>query len=79
MERIIFDYSKLRGRIIEKCGTQKSFAGRLGVGEATLVQKMKCKVYFTQGEILKAADILEIRPESLCNYFFTQRVHKCEQ
>ena len=79
MSRITFDYSKLRGRIVEKCGSQKVFAELLGVSEPTLTAKLNCKRYFTQGEILKAAGILEILPEFITAYFFTQRVQKIEQ
>ena len=34
-----FNYSKLRGRIIEKFGTQGCFARKLGVSERTLSLK----------------------------------------
>lgn len=74
MERMVFDYAKLKGRIIEKCGAQKVFAQRLAVSEQTLTAKLKCESYFTQNEILKAADILEIRPDLISMYFFTKTV-----
>ena len=79
MERTLFDYAKLKGRIKEKCDTQKAFASMLGVSEGTLIQKLNCRVYFTQSEILRSAGILEIPQENLFAYFFTPRVHKCEQ
>ena len=71
MDREKFDYSKLKGRITEKCGSQKVFAERLGISEGTLVSKLKCLTYFTQHEILKSASILDIEPENICVYFFT--------
>ena len=37
MEKVIFDYSKLLGRIKEKCGSQKEFARVLGISEGTML------------------------------------------
>ena len=79
MERTLFDYSKLKGRIKEKCDTQKAFAERLGVAECTMVAKLDCNSYFTQSEIFRSAEILEIPHEQLFAYFFAPRVQKCEQ
>ena len=74
MERTTFDYSKLKGRIKEKCGSQKAFAERLGVTEATMTAKLNCDTYFTQGEILRSSGILEIQQDNLGKYFFTEKV-----
>ena len=79
MERTVFDYAKLKGRIKEKYDTQKAFASRLGIAEGTLVAKLDCKSYFTQDEIYRSSDILEIPQDRIFAYFFTQRVQKCEQ
>ena len=79
MERTVFEYAKLKGRIKEKCDTQKAFAARLGVAEGTLISKLDGKTYFTQAEILKALAILEIPYNELYAYFFTHAVQKCEQ
>jgi len=74
MERIIFDYSRLKGRIVEKCGSQKAFAALLGISEPTLTAKLNCSSYFTQGEMLRAIDILDIDQGAATDYFFTVRV-----
>ena len=79
MERLVFDYSKLKGRITEKLGSQKAFATRLCVAEPTLTSKLSCRTYFSQAEILKSCKILEIPEEEIFAYFFTQRVQKVEQ
>lgn len=71
MEKIKFDYSKLKGRIIEKCGTQKAFAELLGINVSTLTSKLLGYTYFTQDEIMKSIEILEIVPSEVCIYFFT--------
>ena len=74
MERVTMDYSKLRGKIIEKCGSQKAFSELLGVTNTTLTLKINSKRYFTQQEILKSANILGISPEHISMYFFTKKV-----
>ena len=70
MGKIKFDYSKLRGRITEKCGTQKAFAEKLGVTEGTLTSKLSGYTYFTQDEIFKTLDILDIEQSQVTLYFF---------
>ena len=71
MEKIKFDYSKLKGKIVEKCGSQKSFAEKLGIAECTLTSKLMGYTYFTQDEILRSCDILGIGQDEIFLYFFT--------
>lgn len=71
MEKMKFDYSKLKGRIIEKCGTQKAFAELLGITEGTLTSKLLGYTYFTQDEIFRSLKILEIEFNKATLYFFT--------
>ena len=70
----VFDYSKLRGRIVEKYGSQKEFSKAMHISQATLTSKMTGLTYFTQGEILRAKTLLAIEPESVTSYFFTVKV-----
>ena len=35
-----WDYSKLRGKIREVCGTQDAFADRIGIGRVSLSQRL---------------------------------------
>ena len=74
MEKIVFDYSKLKGRIVEKCGSQKAFADRMNMSEATMCSKISCNTYFSQGEIARAIEILEIEQGRVTAYFFTTKV-----
>ena len=71
MEKIKFNYSKLKGRITEKCDSQKAFSDLLGISEGTLTSKLKGYTYFTQEEIMKSIDILDIEQPKLALYFFT--------
>ena len=74
MDKIFFDYSKLSGRIKEKYGSQKDFAKALGVTETTLSNKITGIYYFTQAEIKKACQLLEVEPGKVTEYFFTAKV-----
>lgn len=67
---MIFQYNKLKGKIKECFGTQRKFAEALGVSERTLSLKLNNKIYFSQEEIEKASELLNINDVKL--YFFTQ-------
>jgi len=71
VERAKFNYSKLKGRITEKFGTQKAFAELLEITEGTLTSKLLGYTYFTQDEILRSIRILDIDPRDATLYFFT--------
>lgn len=66
-----YDYRKLRGRIKEKCGTQDIFAEKIGIGRVTLSQRLNNQSEFSQDEIYKSCDVLEINKEDIPIYFFT--------
>lgn len=69
-----YNYSKLRGRIIEKFGTQAKFATKMGVSERTLSLKLNGEIYFKQNEITKASHLLDIPDDEVMVYFFNQEV-----
>ena len=70
----VFDYCKLRGRIVEKYGVQSAFASALGMSEGTLSSRLTNKSYFTTEEIVKACKLLDIGLDEVDAYFFTVRV-----
>ena len=65
-----YDYRKLRGRIKEMCGTQDSFALKLGIGRVSLSQRLNNQLEFSQSEMLKSCQILDINQEDIPVYFF---------
>lgn len=73
-----YDYSKLRGRIVEKLGNSKNYAIKLNISDTSLYKKLNNKVPFTQDEIMSSMqeDILDIKSDEICNYFFKQKVGK---
>ncbi len=74
MENVVFDYNKLRGRIVEKFGTQSAFAEAMGMSNGTLSMKLASKSYFSADEIVKACELLEITSGEVSAYFFTREV-----
>ena len=71
-----YEYSKLRGRIIEKLGNLKTYAELLGISDTALSNKLSNKVPFNQDEILKSMgkEALDIEATEVSQYFFTQKV-----
>ena len=74
----MFDYSKMRGKIREKFGTQNAFAEAMEFSSATLSDKLNNKVQWNQKEIDKAVKLLEISKEDIVAYFFTEKVQLLE-
>ena len=73
-----FDYRRLRGRIREKYLTERAFAAELGLCRTSLSQKLHGNSDFTQRQIRKAVQLLEIDPVEISSYFFTEKVQKHE-
>ena len=74
-----FDYSRLRGRIIEKFKTQCKFAKAMNWSERTLCLKMSGVRAWKQTDICKAVQLLELDTEDIPVYFFKYKVQNIEQ
>lgn len=73
-----FDYSKLRGRIIEKFGSQSRFAVAMGWSERTMSLKITGKRSWKQTEMCLALSLLELSDEDISDYFFKTKVQNIE-
>ena len=69
-----FDYSRLRGRIVEKYKNQIEFARRMQWSERTLSLKLNGKVAWKQPEIGKAIELLGLKDDDILAYFFMKKV-----
>lgn len=69
-----FDYSKLNGRIVEKCGSQGNFAKQMELSERSISLKLNNKISWKQLEIQKAIDVLGLTTNQIKDYFFTPKV-----
>lgn len=63
-------FAKLRGRIVEKFGSQSAFAAAMGWREALLSAKLNNKSAWTFPEVMKACELLEIPLNEAHLYFF---------
>ena len=70
----VFDYSKLKGKIKEVFGTQAAFAKAMGLSGVSLSSKLNSLTQFTQAEMNRACELLEIPLNQLPVYFFTPKV-----
>ncbi|HFE9852979.1 TPA: DUF739 family protein [Enterococcus faecalis] len=71
---MLYDYSKLKGRIVEMFNSNYAFAYHMGISERTLSLKLNNKVYWKQPEITKALSLLELTEDDVKDYFFTYLV-----
>jgi len=69
-----FDYSKLRGRIVERFTTAAAFAEAMGISTHTISNKLNSKKHWKDYEIAKACDLLGIEPVEIPDYFFAVKV-----
>lgn len=75
-EKIKYDYSKLKGRIVENGLNNKKFAKAIGVSVAGLYNIFAGKSYFAQDKIDIAKEVLGIKDEEVVGFFFTKQVKK---
>ncbi len=73
-----YDYSKLKGKIVEKYGSNAKFAEDMEWSERTLSLKLNNKVAWKQPEIVKAIELLSLNEEDSTRYFFKLQVQNIE-
>lgn len=70
------NYSKLKGRIVEKFGSQGRLAKHLEISEQTVTAKLNGRSRFTQEDIIAWCNALDIDAENVGDYFFAQILSK---
>lgn len=73
-----YDYSKLRGRIKEKLGTEGEFARKIGRTQNYVSKVFNNGTYLSQEDIASGSEVLDIPVGEIGVYFFTPEVHKNE-
>lgn len=71
---IVFDYSKLRGRIVEKYSTQGKFAEAVGLTDRSVSLKLNNGIGFSQDEIINWCELLNLESCDIPTYFFNEKV-----
>ena len=64
-----FDYSKLRGRIVEKYGSVAKFSEKTKIKYPAVIRKLAGETAFTQEDIYEWCDLLDIDIGSVPIYF----------
>jgi transcriptional regulator with XRE-family HTH domain len=75
-EKMSFQYNKLRGRIVEICGSQAEFARRIGQSEQIITAKLSGRSSFTQDNIIAWSNVLDIDQNDIGSYFFAPKLSK---
>lgn len=66
----MFNRAKLKGRIIEKYGSQMAFASRVKRTQAFISKVLNCQSILTECDIKEWAEALEIPTDEIGTYFF---------
>lgn len=65
-----YSYNKLRGRIVEKYGSQEKFSEYIGISRVSISKKLNGITGFSQVDIEKWASALDIKANEYSSYFF---------
>lgn len=72
---MVYDYSKLLGKITEQFGTQYNFAIAMGLSERSISLKLNGKTSWRDSDIEKAMSVLHADVRDIPDYFFRKKVH----
>lgn len=76
MANVIYDYSKLLGRIKEKYGTRENLINKITISSTSLNLRLNNKLKFDQQDIKELCKALDIEEEEIPDYFFKEKVMK---
>lgn len=74
MAHELFDFSKLRGRMVEKFGSVSGFSNAINCAIPTVSAKINNHIGITRADVMEWSQVLEIPPEEIGTYFFTTKV-----
>ena len=66
----MYQYNRLKGKIIEKYGTRKACAKAVGISENSLSLKLNGKTGFSQEDIVKWSSLLDITMDEYPSFYF---------
>ena len=77
-KKLVYDYSKLKGRIKEIFDTQEAFALAVGLSARSITLKLSSARGWKQNEIMIAIKVLGLTEGDIQPYFFTVKVQSFE-
>lgn len=75
----MYDTCKLRGRIVEKFGSQNAFASAVKRSISFVSQYLNGHISLDQETIDNWSEALDIAVEDIPTFFFTKKVHETEK
>lgn len=69
-----FNYSKLRGRIVEHYGTVTRFCGENKMNMQNFSKKLNNAAHFSIEDVINISELLSIPDEEIADYFFVEKV-----
>jgi transcriptional regulator with XRE-family HTH domain len=76
MMDMLFDYSKLRGRIVEKFGTMSAFADYIGISEVALSRKLNNKIAISREDMIAWSKALDVSLNEYGAFYFAQKLNE---
>ncbi len=73
---IVYDYSKLLGRIKEKYDTIEKLVHKISISMGSLELRLNNSLKFTQQDIKELCEVLEVEKSEIPEYFFKGEVMK---
>ena len=70
---MLFDFSRLRGRIVERFDSCERFASAMGRSKVWLSVRLSNAVQWRADEIRAAAELLEIPVEEIPSFFLVRK------
>lgn len=71
--KIAFDFSRLKGRIVEKFGNNKNFANAMGWAPSAVTYRLRNAIRWKDSEIYEACEKLGIPLSEIPDYFFVRK------
>lgn len=68
------EYAKLKGKIVERFGSQRAFAQHLGVTEQTVTAKLAGRSAFSQDDIISWSNALGIEAREIGLFYFARKL-----
>lgn len=72
----VFDYSKLRGRIVEKFGSIEAFANNTTRSFTTISKKLNNKVPISRDDMIEWSSLLDIPLEEYGAFYFVKKLNE---
>lgn len=73
--KTIFDYSKLRGRIVEKYGSIEAFSNEVSISNISVSKKLNNKVPLSRDDMIEWSGLLDIPLEEYGVFYFAQKLN----